>query len=350
MLRTLSMTTAGLLALTGAAFAQTETNSGGSDCTSSVMIDRGDTLGKIAERCAVSLAALMQANPTLEPRRLKIGERVNLPGSGASATDASSGAAEGEATASGSSYTIRAGDTLYAIAQEQSISLAALREANPGVNPRRLRIGQSLMLPASASSSAAYGDSASGDATAGAGAPGYGAGSATGGTGTPGYGAGSSTGTAGTPGYGAGSSTGSPGGADYRAGSPAGTQGTPGTSGTSGVAGSSGAAQPGQASITVSPASGVAGSRITISGSNFSPGEAIEISFARAGGEPTPIGQVQASEQGDFSAQTTAPGNATAGLQLVFYARGAGGQTVQTQPFMVGGASAPGTPNPNRNN
>lgn len=42
---------------------------------------------------------------------------------------------------------IRRGDTLSAIAQRNRISLASLRSANPGVNPRKLQIGQRLQLP-----------------------------------------------------------------------------------------------------------------------------------------------------------------------------------------------------------
>jgi zinc D-Ala-D-Ala carboxypeptidase len=44
---------------------------------------------------------------------------------------------------------VRRGDTLSEIAQRQGISLASLRRANPGVNPRALQIGQRLQLPGS---------------------------------------------------------------------------------------------------------------------------------------------------------------------------------------------------------
>lgn len=48
------------------------------------------------------------------------------------------------------SYEIRAGDTLEAIAREHGTTVEALREANPGVNDRRLIPGRSLKLPAGA--------------------------------------------------------------------------------------------------------------------------------------------------------------------------------------------------------
>lgn len=47
----------------------------------------------------------------------------------------------------GMPYTIKAGDTFYLIARTFGISLDALLEANPGVNPDRLYIGQVICVP-----------------------------------------------------------------------------------------------------------------------------------------------------------------------------------------------------------
>ena len=46
-----------------------------------------------------------------------------------------------------SSVSIRRGDTLSAIAQRNRISLTSLRGANPGLNARKLQIGQRIALP-----------------------------------------------------------------------------------------------------------------------------------------------------------------------------------------------------------
>jgi LysM repeat protein len=43
--------------------------------------------------------------------------------------------------------TVRPGDTLIRIARRSGVSLAALERANPGVDPRRLHIGQKLNIP-----------------------------------------------------------------------------------------------------------------------------------------------------------------------------------------------------------
>lgn len=45
-------------------------------------------------------------------------------------------------------YTIKSGDTLGRIAAAYNISLSQLQAANPGIDPRRLRIGQQVVVPA----------------------------------------------------------------------------------------------------------------------------------------------------------------------------------------------------------
>ena len=42
---------------------------------------------------------------------------------------------------------VKAGETLAGIARKQGVTLPALQAANPGVNPKKLRVGQSLNLP-----------------------------------------------------------------------------------------------------------------------------------------------------------------------------------------------------------
>jgi LysM repeat protein len=47
----------------------------------------------------------------------------------------------------GKSYTVQAGDTLAAIARKQKVKLESLQAANPGVTPKKLRQGQTLVIP-----------------------------------------------------------------------------------------------------------------------------------------------------------------------------------------------------------
>lgn len=47
----------------------------------------------------------------------------------------------------GTLYVIKSGDTFYAIASRNGISVADLEKANPGVNPTKLQIGQTICIP-----------------------------------------------------------------------------------------------------------------------------------------------------------------------------------------------------------
>ncbi len=74
---------------------------------------------------------------------------TGAPGSGRPEPASNAGGAPGTVStgAEGGSYTVESGDTFAKIAQKTGISLQSLLDANPGVDPRRLRIGQSIVLP-----------------------------------------------------------------------------------------------------------------------------------------------------------------------------------------------------------
>jgi LysM repeat protein len=56
------------------------TTSSGNASASVYTIRSGDTFGKIAAENGVSLDAILDANPDADPRRLRIGQEINLPG------------------------------------------------------------------------------------------------------------------------------------------------------------------------------------------------------------------------------------------------------------------------------
>jgi LysM repeat protein len=100
-------------------------------------IRAGDTFYALAQRFNTTMAAIIAANPGVDPNRLQIGQRICIPG----------GTTPGQCPAGTTPYTIRAGDTFYVLAQRYNTTVAAIMAANPGVNPNRLQIGQRICIP-----------------------------------------------------------------------------------------------------------------------------------------------------------------------------------------------------------
>ena len=103
------------------------------------VIRRGDTLYEIARRFNVSLDDLIEANPAIEPENLSIGQVICIPL-----------AVPPVACPEGTTpYTLKRGDTLYALARRFNTTVRAILRANPGINPYRLLIGQTICIPGS---------------------------------------------------------------------------------------------------------------------------------------------------------------------------------------------------------
>jgi LysM repeat protein len=109
----------------------------------------GDTLAKIAKKNGVTLKALEAANPGVDPKKLKIKQKLNVPAStkAAEATGAAPAGAP-EAAAAGGEYVVKSGDTLSKIAKKTGVSLKALRAANPKVaTTDHIHVGDKLAIP-----------------------------------------------------------------------------------------------------------------------------------------------------------------------------------------------------------
>lgn len=111
----------------------------------------GETLSGIARRYGISTSVLQAANPGVQPRRMRIGQQLTVPVSPAAQRTVSrttSGAtAPPPATSGSATYTVRAGDSLWAIAQRHGVSVADLRRWN-GLSGTVVRVGQELRVRA----------------------------------------------------------------------------------------------------------------------------------------------------------------------------------------------------------
>ncbi|HEX2953134.1 MAG TPA: LysM peptidoglycan-binding domain-containing protein [Bacillota bacterium] len=106
--------------------------------TFSYRVVAGDTLYRLAQRFNTTVAAIVAANPGVNPNQLFIGQILCIP----------AGAQPGICSPGATTYIIQAGDTLYALAQRFGTTVAAILGANPGINPNALQIGQTICIPA----------------------------------------------------------------------------------------------------------------------------------------------------------------------------------------------------------
>ncbi|NLY75308.1 MAG: LysM peptidoglycan-binding domain-containing protein [Firmicutes bacterium] len=95
----------------------------------------GDTLFSLAARFNTTVQAILQANPGLDPNLLFVGQRICIP-------------VPQPPPCSGFFYTVAAGDTLFGIAARFNTTVQAILQANPGLDPNRIFIGQQICIPA----------------------------------------------------------------------------------------------------------------------------------------------------------------------------------------------------------
>lgn len=107
---------------------------------STYTVQRGEWIYAIARRFGVSVAALLAANPGINPNFLYPGQVLNIPG-GSSTSSASSSAGPG------GTYVVKPGDTLFSIAVKFRTTTYALQIKNNLANPHFIYPGQVLQIP-----------------------------------------------------------------------------------------------------------------------------------------------------------------------------------------------------------
>jgi len=109
-------------------------------------VRRGDTLAEIAGRLGTDVETLAKANGLKRPYRLQPGDVLKNP----KAPKAAVRAARPSSGAEAQTYTVRRGDTLFAIAQRTGTTVEALRAANGLGRSSSIMPGRKLRLPGGA--------------------------------------------------------------------------------------------------------------------------------------------------------------------------------------------------------
>ncbi|MDO4818174.1 MAG: LysM peptidoglycan-binding domain-containing protein [Akkermansia sp.] len=104
-------------------------------------VKSGDTLGGIAARHHSSSAAIASANHIANPNALKVGQVLRIP-----AASAVKKPAARKATVPASRYTVKGGDTLYAISRRTGVPVQQLMRAN-NMSTSNLKVGAKLTIP-----------------------------------------------------------------------------------------------------------------------------------------------------------------------------------------------------------
>lgn len=114
-----------------------------------VSVPDATSLDVIAEAAGVDVAEVWELNPQLIRGVTPPGERyfVRLPPHTATSFAVNYARIPADARLRAVQHTVRPGDTLSRLARAYGAEVSAIRSANPGVRPRRLEVGQQLIIP-----------------------------------------------------------------------------------------------------------------------------------------------------------------------------------------------------------
>lgn len=102
------------------------------------VVASGDTLSGIARRYGIGIEPLVKANGLSRQSTLRIGQKLKLPASASGESKRTTAPVVAEKT-----YTVKPGDSLYAISRRLNVSLPRLKAKNPGID-RMIKPGQKI--------------------------------------------------------------------------------------------------------------------------------------------------------------------------------------------------------------
>lgn len=101
------------------------------------LVKSGETLFGIARTYGISIADLVEANPSTKSG-LKSGQQLTIP----------SNTTKIDSDNQQSHYVVKPGDTLYRVALNHNVTLEELLQNNPGVTPDNFKAGETIVIPA----------------------------------------------------------------------------------------------------------------------------------------------------------------------------------------------------------
>lgn len=127
--------------------------------TTSYTVERGDSLSVIAQRHGTTVSELRSLN-NLSNDIIRIGQTLVVPkrsssGTRSSGSSAPAPSAQRSPAGEGGRHVVQSGETPGGIASKHGITVDALMSANNMSDPRRMQIGQELIIPGGAKESPA---------------------------------------------------------------------------------------------------------------------------------------------------------------------------------------------------
>jgi LysM repeat protein len=126
--------------------------------TQDYTIVKGDTYATIAKNNHTTAAAIAKANPGVDARKLKIGQKIHLPAAtsstSTSAAPQTQSATETAAAGGAATYKVKSGDTLTTIAKKNHVTVKAIQAEN-NLTTTSIKVGQVLKIPGAATAAPA---------------------------------------------------------------------------------------------------------------------------------------------------------------------------------------------------
>jgi LysM repeat protein len=113
------------------------------------VVVKGDSLWKIAKKNGVTVKAIEAANPGIDPARIKVGQKLSIPGATSAASPATDLAASSGTGSGDEIYIVKSGDTLSKIARRNGVTIKAIESEN-GLSTTHIKVGEKLKIPAKA--------------------------------------------------------------------------------------------------------------------------------------------------------------------------------------------------------